>query len=727
MHPRLLVQNRIRHALNFVFGAVVLCGAGGLAWGQTPFLLQVQQGSSVNIVSNGATVTVAANGVGQPGSITLTATYQGTSTVLVSSAVISGSSDFSVMATGLPATLNPGNSVSIPVQYQPSSSSPATAQLTINYKEASVATGGTITLNLIGALSNLQVSYALQSDQNVVTLPSGGTVQFPPTLVNTNASATIIIANRGVGSGTVNSITISGAAFTIQSKPLLPLTVPAGVAVQFGIRYSPLQVGSDTGTLTIDLGGNTFQATLAGSGISARYSYQLLTLPNPTTITPNQTITIPDTNLGSAYNVTVQVQNTGAAAGTIGLLSVTGAGFSLTDTPPLPATLNPNDILVFTLNFQPIQPGAIAGRLRVGNDQFPLAAMGLGAKLTYSYVSGTTVTVVPGGQVVFNPTQVGQTSQLAFTISNAGTTAATVSSISVSDTHGVFRLEKLPPSPLTLNPGDSSGFTIDFSPAATGSTASTLQIDAQTFTLTGPGTPPPVLPNVQFSGPTGNVNPSAQLPVGLSIVATYPVTVSGVLTMTYNGTLPADPAAQFATGGRAVNFTIPANTLQAVFANQGNQVSLQTGTTAGTITLTPTFATQSGAPIDTSSPAALALTVPAAAPRIVSVQSTNITAQSFTLVVKGFSTTHSLTKLNLQFTAASDVKIGGGPISVDLSSAAVDWYNSSQSANFGGQFSVTLPFTLQSSVSSPTSKIQGVSVTAVNDQGTSAAFTTTIP
>jgi hypothetical protein len=178
-----------------------------------------------------------------------------------------------------------------------------------------------------------------------------------------------------------------------------------------------------------------------------------------------------------------------------------------------------------------------------------------------------------------------------------------------------------------------------------------------------------------------------------------------------------------------VAFNIPANSTQAVFPNGAKQVQLQTGTIAGTITITPTIATSSGLDLTPAAPPALVLTVPPAAPHLLSVDVNSLTATAFSLRVVGYSTTRSLTKLSLQFTPTSDVTTPASQFVVDVSSAAALWYNASQSQPFGGQFAVTIPFTLQSSatmIASPTSKIQSVLVSASNDQGSSNSVTTVI-
>ena len=84
-----------------------------------------------------------------------------------------------------------------------------------------------------------------------------------------------------------------------------------------------------------------------------------------------------------------------------------------------------------------------------------------------------------------------------------------------------------------------------------------------------------------------NPQPAQQQTVSLAINAPYPVEVTGTMTLTFapNAANNADdPAIQFSTGGRSVPFTIPAGQTQAVF--RVPEIAIQTGTTAGTITLT---------------------------------------------------------------------------------------------------------------------------------------------
>jgi hypothetical protein len=319
---------------------------------------------------------------------------------------------------------------------------------------------------------------------------------------------------------------------------------------------------------------------------------------------------------------------------------------------------------------------------------------------------------------------------LPFTVTNSGTIAATVASVGVSDTKGVFRLESLPSFPVTLAPNDSFTFTIVFAPVTTGFANSTLQIDAQPFTLSGNGLPPPPLPDLKFTGPSGVVDPASQPALSLALAAPYPISLSGVLTLSIaSSAFAPDPSVVFSTGGRTVAFSIPANGTHAVFPNGANQIQLQTGTIASTLTITPAIGTSSGLDLTPPAPPVLVLTVPPAAPHLLSVDVTSLTPTALSLRVVGYSTTRSLTKLSFQFTSTSDVTTPGNQFTVDITSAAALWYNSSQSQAFGGQFGVTVPFTLQSSattITAPSSKIHSVQVSASNDQGASNSLTAVI-
>jgi hypothetical protein len=267
--------------------------------------------------------------------------------------------------------------------------------------------------------------------------------------------------------------------------------------------------------------------------------------------------------------------------------------------------------------------------------------------------------------------------------------------------------------------------TVNFAPQALGASTATLRIDTQTFTVSGTGNPPPALADYRFEGTSGVQEPLQQPGVGLQLSSPYPLTLTGTLTLAFNSEVfVTDPAVQFATGGRTINFTVPANTTRAIFANGAEQIRLQTGSVAGAITLAPSFATESGINLTPSSPASLTLTIPQSAPRITGVQITNRTANGFTLSVTGYATNRSVTQMEVQFTAFAGENLATTRIPINVESSFMAWYGSTQSQPFGSLFSITVPFTMSgdaTNVSSLIDTLQAVSVTLTNRQGTSQA------
>jgi len=287
-------------------------------------------------------------------------------------------------------------------------------------------------------------------------------------------------------------------------------------------------------------------------------------------------------------------------------------------------------------------------------------------------------------------------------------------------------LSSLPAFPLTLAPGQTATFLITFTPSAAGGSSSVLNIDGAQFTLSGSASSPANLPAYSITGASGTLTPLQQIPIGLSLASPYPLSISGTLTMTL---LPqgfsADPAIQFSTGGKAVAFTIPANSTSAVFANGATSVKLQTGSTAGSITLTPEFQTSSGASVASTGGAPLVLNVPPTVPIVVGAQITSQTATSFTIAVTGVTNTQSLSHLDFTFTPASGYSLKNPTVSIPVSAAATAFFGSAAAQNFGGQFVATVPFNFNagSTVSSAVSLMQSVAITATSDQGTSAPLT----
>jgi hypothetical protein len=229
-----------------------------------------------------------------------------------------------------------------------------------------------------------------------------------------------------------------------------------------------------------------------------------------------------------------------------------------------------------------------------------------------------------------------------------------------------------------------------------------------TFTVALPPTPP-----VTLTGPPPTSNPATQSNLQITLGTPFPVAVTVNLTMTFAPLSGGDdPAVQFSTGGRTATLTIPAGSTTSL-----TTVGVQTGTVAGTITITAQLVaitqdiTPTPAPVRT-------IVISPGPPSITTVTATR-TSTGFTVTVTGFATTRQITQALFQFNAASGSTIQNGSATISTDTLFSQYYQSPAAAPFGGQFSLTIPFTVQGS----TQGIVSVTVTLVNSLGNSTAVT----
>ncbi|MEP7365579.1 MAG: putative Ig domain-containing protein, partial [Acidobacteriota bacterium] len=260
----------------------------------------------------------------------------------------------------------------------------------------------------------------------------------------------------------------------------------------------------------------------------------------------------------------------------------------------------------------------------------------------------------------------------------------------------------------------TSTFNITVLDSATRSTS-------RDFTLTVGS---PALPAYTISGPADTIDPAAQQRIGLDLASPYPSALSGTVVITFTTdtvNAPAspsdDPALQFANGSRTIRFTIPAGSTAAEF--EGTP-AFQSGTLAGTIILTSSFATGS-----TQVPSATAprnIRILRAAPSVRSATITR-TASGFDVTVTGFSTPREVTQALFRFTASSGANLQTSELTLPLTTPAAVWFSSDASRAFGGQFTYRQSFTL----SGESNAIASLSVTLSNSTGASQPVSANVP
>ncbi len=180
--------------------------------------------------------------------------------------------------------------------------------------------------------------------------------------------------------------------------------------------------------------------------------------------------------IGSEVSQSVVVNNTGSGDLTIFRATVSGAGFSISGLIP-PLTLHSEQSVTLTTIFAPLSRGSVSGSIslqyfrggREGAFEFE--------NTTKVSLTGTGTT---SGELAANPTslnfasvQVGSSASLSETLTNTGGVSLTIPTAAISGTG--FSLNGLV-LPLTLTAGQSTSFTVLFSPTASGATSGSVSI-----------------------------------------------------------------------------------------------------------------------------------------------------------------------------------------------------------------------------------------------------------
>jgi hypothetical protein len=653
---------------------------------------------------------------------------QGTGAGTITALSVTGTGFRLTGAPTLPASVPAGQSARFSFVFAPTQTGSFQGNFRIDL------TGRSIFGTLAGstAPANMSLAYIDPDTNNVVALTDGGTLQLPKTSNGAVTTVTMMAVNSGAGTGQVTGIALGAGTqpeFQLVQLPSMPVSVAPSQQLRFGVRFSPKQQESFSGSVAVTTSSQTLTVNLRADGIGPQFTYTYGADASP--VEAGGTLTLPDTAVGQTFSVPVIIVNNGTGDGQIAALNVSsGQGLSVTDVPALPFTISAGATRKITLNFTPTQPGPIDGRLNIGGDSFTVAGSGIGSRLIFTYSSGSSdVTVAENGTVIFAPIQVGKSGSLMFSVQNTGTSAATLTSIGLTAPGAVFALQQLPGLPMSLDAGSGVTFPVTFAPNNTGSLTATLRVNGSSFTLSGTGTQPAPLPSYDFKT-NGSISQAAQQPtVGLALSAPYPVALQGTLKLSFVSSVFADdPAIQFATGGRTVNFTIPANSTAALF-NGNATVPLQTGTTAGTIVITPSFAMAGGFDMTPTAPDTLSVTIGRSAPQVLSASIASQTLNSFSLLLSGFTTTRGLRQIDIQITPKNGETFTAARLTVDVSSSASAWFQGTASQAFGGSFLVTIPFNLQngSSTDDLVHRLQSLAVTATNDVGTSNTVTVVIP
>jgi len=542
------------------------------------------------------------------------------------------------------------------------------------------------------------------------------------TFVSTSQLTASILAGDIASPGTAN-VTVanpggstSGAlTFTI-SPPLLTITTS-----------SPLPGG---------LVGVAYSQTLSATGGQSPYTWSVVTgsLPAGLALAPSTGVISGTPSTSGSFNFTVQVSDSGQPTPQTASKSFT---LVVSVSTPVLTSINPSTVLAgglaftLTVNGTNFLSNSVVRWNGLNRTTTFVTSSQLRAAIPASDIAapGTaSITVASPGGAISNAVTL-TISALALTITTSsplpqGTVGSSYSqTLAASGGIGPYSWSLSAgslPAGLTLNP--SSG-AIGGTPSAVGNSTFTVRVSdsasvstTKQFQLSIGSTATPVF---TISGVSDIVEPAQQPSLEITLSSTHPSLISGQLALKFNSNADVasdDPSIQFSTGGRTVNFSIPANTTRAVFSNGASNIAFQTGTVSGTIELSVSGQSGggSGTPLP---PASRTLTLSRRAPVITRLIIASRNASGFELAITGFSTPRSLTQATFSFTAAQGATLDTGTVMLNLAIPATSWFQSQTATALGGQFRVLMPFTVQGQVTA----IQSVSVTLANGEGSSAA------
>jgi hypothetical protein len=399
------------------------------------------------------------------------------------------------------------------------------AQFTITFQ-------GTATGTYTGSLSATGISVALTATvvpapvlTYEVQLPSGtsvlgaAAVNFGSVQVGSNASVTFLAVNQTTAALTVDAISVASGDFALVGLSPSGTVLSPQASASYSIEFKPTAASTRTSVLSI----GSQQFTLTGIGVPPPFSlYQ-----GPGNLPVGAQLTF-----GTAYPnvpdaVTFLLTNTTSQTQTLTVLSVSGAGFTLTGA-AAPMTVKAGVGVPFTITFQGAAAGSYSGSLNATGISVSLTA-NVTPVLTYEVQLPSGPGMLGTAAVNFGNVQLGSNATVNFLAVNQTAAALTVDPISVAA--GDFALVGTSPSGTVLGPQASAGFSIVFSPTAAGTRTAALSIGSQQFTLTGTGVPPPFS---LYQGP-GNLPVGAQLTFGTAY-PNVPDAVTFLLTNTTSQT-----------------------------------------------------------------------------------------------------------------------------------------------------------------------------------------------
>jgi hypothetical protein len=240
----------------------------------------------------------------------------------------------------------------------------------------------------VGGEGNLPISIAAGGEDtfNVVFSPTAKGAASAHLTITSNASAneTIVVGLSGTGiaasASALTALSCANGSFTGAGTDSCSVTLSVaapsgGFAVSLASNNSAVTIpakvtvaaGSATGsfTATVSAVSTAQTVTLTASANSVAKTFALQLGSNVSALSINATsLSFGNVNLNTPATQSVTLSSTGTAAVTVSLITVVGAEFTISGA-TFPVTLNPNQAVTISMEFDPTVTGAASGTLTV--------------------------------------------------------------------------------------------------------------------------------------------------------------------------------------------------------------------------------------------------------------------------------------------------------------------------------------------------------------------------
>jgi Abnormal spindle-like microcephaly-assoc'd, ASPM-SPD-2-Hydin len=403
--------------------------------------------------------------VGHVGTATVSFTNSGAGAVQVSGVTVTGQ-PFKFAGSGsFPVMVAAGATYSFPVQFIPSSAGSATGEATVN---SNVSAGGLPTVSLTG----MGVSAATTTAAGVLS----GISCNNSSMVGSGTDNCFVALNAPAGSGgaTVN-LESSSTAVTVPAT----VTIPANTTgVGFAAKVSAVSTSQST------------VLTATEAGVSESFALELNAALRILSASAGH-VSFGYVTLNSTATQSVILTSSGTEPVTIQATSLSGAAFNIGGL-ALPVALNPGQVIVLNVEFDPATAGSATGQLTITTNSSSGRSMVIGLSGTGAASSGSSggsggggsggTTAVPAALACGSSSMTGSGTDSCIVTLNAAAPASGVGVTLASNNAAVTV-----PATVTVPSGAvSAGFTASAAAVTTAQTATltaTANGAAQTFAL----------------------------------------------------------------------------------------------------------------------------------------------------------------------------------------------------------------------------------------------------